>query len=61
LASLLRVKTGGQSSRQADPLKLKLAGGQTDWRNAMAGGQRSRQADTQKLVDGQAYRLDAIK
>jgi len=27
----------------------------------MAGGQSSRQADTQKLADGQAYRLDAIQ
>ena len=52
---------GSQRSRQADPLKLKLSGGQTDWRSAMAGAQRSRQADTQTLADGHAYRLDATQ
>jgi len=33
---------GGQSSLQADPLKLKLACGQTDWHSVMAGCQNSR-------------------
>ena len=50
---------GGQSSRQPNPMKLKLAGGQR--RSAIAHGQSSQQADTKNLTNGQACRLDVIK
>jgi len=42
LASLLRDKIGGQSSRQADPLKL--AGVQTDWPAVKVRGKQIRRS-----------------